>query len=167
MRQSPLHLGTLALKTSIKQIVRLIAAETDSQTKIKNMKDHVQAINESIEIDPMNTILRQGELSMLTYRLQKEKDELQRISHEKTFYTQELQRKIQSYRPMLCLLYPDFELNFLFDELQVFAQNEYPHNGKSLIEKLDFVTQMARTENDKTLAERYNKAIDEGVLNNA
>lgn len=167
MNNSPIHLGTLALRTSIKQITLLNVCHAKRIKNIHKTKKQLASIEESIKLDPINTILMQADLYMLTYKLQKEKERLKEIEHETNAYIDELQRKINAYKPMLLLLYPDFKLDSLFDEIEEFAYNHYLMNGHTLIKKLEFVKQLASAENDKTLAGRYNKAIDKGVLNNA
>lgn len=159
MKNSPIHLGVITLKSSIKEILNLETAISVNLDQIAEIKKDSKHVRKNAKGDLLSVSMQNSQLIINKYDIKSKRDDIRKCNNELDHAYATLRRKINSYKPLLLLLYPDYELDQLFEELEAFTYDRESYSIDQLVQDLDSIKDKAEQESDETLAQRYKQHI--------
>ena len=143
------------IQMTVHPIQQALLSFTSSIKRIQTTNQKLQTLNQ-----PTNDIEEIKE-TMRNKRVPEDMINAMRWKYRRIHQIERLGEKINSQKPLLRALYPDYPLDQLFDALDDYqsdTMNQKAH--KSLMEIIKSMRELSKSETRQTLAERYQKQND-------
>ena len=161
MNISPILVGITGFKSTVKTI-QFLKSEVDFCTMniVGLNHDKVITLEEIKQSDSeQEKALLNVQIVVYDKHITYNEEDIDKLNHRLNHECDTLRRKVKSYQPMIELLYPDYNLTDLFEELTALTYDANTKHIDRILTELDLITDRVNHENDETLAQRYKQHI--------